>query len=142
MNFVHGDSHHSQLSVLQCTTVTWQGDVHKTSGHRYSVSSPLVHQTPIAGSSSALIPPMPTSLYSDDLVETNLGADGMYAEVNEMQRMKALSETTLLPPVDTHPPSYLEVVRDATPKDYNNEELYQSMEKIYYVVSYQPNTMS
>ena len=78
---------------------------------------------------------MPTSLYSDDLVETNLGADGMYAEVNEMQRMKAVSETTLPPPVDAHPPSYLEVVRDATPKDYNNEELYQSMEKIYYVVS-------
>ena len=77
---------------------------------------------------------MPTDLYADDVVETNLGADGMYAEVNEMQRMKAVSQSTLPPPVDAVPPSYLEVVRDATPKDYNNEELYLSMEKIYYVV--------
>ena len=40
-----------------------------------------------------------------------------------------------------HPPtlsphSYLEVVRDATPSDYDNEELYQTMEKLYIVVRY------
>lgn len=28
-----------------------------------------------------------------------------------------------------------EVIKDASPEDYNNEELYQVMEKIYYVVS-------
>ena len=76
------------------------------------------------GSASALLPPM-----SVNLVETNIDAvDGMYAEVNEMQRMRdgKLGE----------PPNYLDVVRDAQPSDYGNEELYLSMEKIYFVVSY------
>ena len=63
------------------------------------------------------------------MVETNLGAEEMYAEVSEKQQLK--SELS----VAARPSGYLEVVRDATPKDYSNEELYQSMGKIYYMVS-------
>ena len=81
------------------------------------------------GTPSLLISPAPTILYGGDVVETNLGAEEMYAEVSEKQQLKSdLS-------VAARPSGYLEVVRDATPKDYSNEELYQSMEKIYYMVS-------
>lgn len=81
------------------------------------------------GTPSLLISPAPTILYGGDVVETNLGAEEMYAEVSEKQQLK--SELS----VAARPSGYLEVVRDATPKDYSNEELYQSMEKIYYTVS-------
>lgn len=81
------------------------------------------------GTPSVLISPAPTVLCGGDVVETNLGAEEMYAEVSEKQRVK----TELS--VAARPFGYLEVVRDATPKDYSNEELYQSMEKRYYMVS-------
>ena len=35
-----------------------------------------------------------------------------------------------------------EIIKDASPEDYNNEELYQVMEKFYFVVSFTDALMS
>ena len=47
---------------------------------------------------------------------------------------ESLHVSDICRPIDSKPQSYLEVVREATPADYNNEELYQSVQEIYFAV--------
>ncbi|XP_064399174.1 uncharacterized protein LOC135345679 isoform X3 [Halichondria panicea] len=76
-------------------------------------------------SSSSLAPLVPIR-YTNQTTATDAS---MYAEVNEMQMLKAretVKHATPLPYEEFLPK------REATPDDYNNEELYMEMGKIYY----------